>query len=248
MTHILQLDASARPGRAGTHEHGSHSRNLTHRFVNRWQSQRPGDTVTYRDIGGTPPSFIDQPWIEAAFTSPERHESWMDDTLAESDRLIDELVAADILVIGAPLYNFGMPAALKAWVDQVVRMGRTVEYNPSTPEDPFTPLLADRPRHAVILSSRGGTGFEPGGELAHMNHLEPGLTTVLEFIGITDVHCIAIENQEEGGDALAASVAEAEQRVDALVARLQERLQVEAKRTHEVDDALRTSQSLLSST
>lgn len=220
MTHILQLDASARPGRAGTHEHGSHSRNLTHRFVSRWQSRRPADTVTYRDLGGTPPSFINQPWIQAAFSSPEQHEPWMDDTLAESDRLIDELVAADILVIGAPLYNFGMPAALKAWVDQIVRMGRTVEYDPSTPEDPFTPLLADRPRHAVILSSRGGAGFEPGGALAHMNHLEPGLTTVLEFIGITNVHSIAIENQEEGGDALSASVNEAERRVDALVVQL----------------------------
>lgn len=228
MTHILQLDASARPGRAGTHEHGSHSRNLTHRFVSRWQARRPTDTVTYRDIGGTPPSFIDQPWIQAAFSSPEQHEPWMDDTLAESNQLIDELVAADILIIGAPLYNFGMPAALKAWVDLVVRMGRTVEYDPSTPEAPFTPLLADRPRHAVILSSRGGVGFEPGGELAHMNHLEPAMATVLEFIGITNVHSIAVENQEEGGDVLAASVEEAERRVDALVVRLQETTTVDA--------------------
>ena len=224
MTHILQLDASARPGRAGIHEHGSHSRSLTHRLVSRWQAQRPGDTVTYRDIGGTPPSFIDQQWIQAAFTPPEKHEPWMNDTLAESDQLIDELVASDILVIGAPLYNFGMPAALKAWVDLVVRMGRTVEYDPSTPEAPFTALLADRPRHAVILSSRGGAGFEPGGGLAHMNHLEPGLTTVLEFIGITNVHSIAIENQEEGGEVLAQSVAEAEQQVDELVLALQETL------------------------
>ncbi|MFL1467350.1 FMN-dependent NADH-azoreductase [Marinobacter sp. HN1S83] len=221
MTHILQLDASARPGRAGTHEHGSHSRNLTHRFVERWQSRRPGDTITYRDVGGTPPSFIDQPWIQAAFTPAQQQEPWMADTLAESDRLIDELIAADILVIGAPLYNFGMPAALKAWVDQVVRMDRTVSYDPSTPEDPFTPLLADRPRHAVILSSRGGAGFDPHGEMAHMNHLEPALSTVLEFIGISNIHSVAIENQEEGGDALAASVVAAEQRVDALVARLQ---------------------------
>ena len=247
MTHILQLDASARPGRAGIHEHGSHSRSLTHRFVSWWQARRPEDTVTYRDIGGTPPSFIDQQWIQAAFTPPEKHEPWMDDTLEESDQLIDELVQADILIIGAPLYNFGMPAALKAWVDQVVRMGRTVEYDPSTPEDPFTPLLADRPRHAVILSSRGGVGFEPGGELAHMNHLEPGLTTVLEFVGITNVHSIAIENQEEGGDALAESIAVAEQRVDALVARLQETLHAETGRTNEAADELLTSQSLLSS-
>lgn len=220
MTHILQLDASARPGLAGTDEHGSHSRALTHRFVTQWRAHRPEDTVTHRDIGLTPPSFVSHDWIASAFTSPEHQQPWMAGILAESDELIDELVAADILVIGAPLYNFGMPAVLKAWVDLVVRMGRTVEYDPTTPEAPFTPLLADRPRHAVILSSRGGVGFEPGGELAHLNHLEPGLTTVLEFIGITRIHRIAVENQEAGGDLLADSVANAERQVTDLVGSL----------------------------
>ncbi|MCG8391590.1 MAG: NAD(P)H-dependent oxidoreductase [Pseudomonadales bacterium] len=220
MTRLLQLDASARPGLAGTDEHGSLSRRLTHRFATAWQARQPDAVVTRRDVGSTPPAFIDQRWIAAAFTPPEQQQPWMADVLAESDRLIDELVAADVLVIGAPLYNFGMPAALKAWVDQVVRMGRTVDYDESRPDDPFTPLLADRPRQAVILSSRGGAGFEPGGELAHLNHLEPGLTTVLEFIGITRIHRIAIEHQEEGGEKLAHSITQAEHRVDALVAQL----------------------------
>lgn len=221
MTHILQIDASARPGFAGTDEHGSHSRKLTQQFVSQWQSRRPGDTVTHRDIGATPPSFIDHEWIQSAFTPPEHHEPWMARAMAESDQLSDELIAADILVIGAPLYNFGMPAALKAWVDQVVRLGRTVDYDPSKPDDPFTPRLADRPRHAVILSARGGVGFNPGEALAHMNHLEPQLTTVLGFIGITHIHTIAVENQEAGGELLAESVKEAEQQVDALVKHLQ---------------------------
>ncbi len=74
----------------------------------------------------------------------------MRDTLAESDQLVDELIAADVLVIGTPLYNFGMPAALKAWIDQIVRPGRTVEVDESKLPDPYVPLLADRPRHAVI--------------------------------------------------------------------------------------------------
>lgn len=221
MTHILHIDASARPGFAGTDEHGSHSRKLTHQFVSRWLSRHPKDTFTHRDIGAIPPSFITREWIQAAFTPPERQEPWMDQVLAESDQLIDELVAADVLVIGAPLYNFGMPATLKAWVDLVVRMGRTVEYDPAKPEDPFIPKLNDRPRHAVILSSRGGVGFEPGAALAHLNHLEPGLTTVLGFIGITNIHRIAVENQEAGGELLAESVKEAERQVDQLVKKLQ---------------------------
>lgn len=221
MTHILHIDASARPGIAGTDNHGSHSRHLTYRFVSQWQSSRPQDTVTYRDIGQNPPSIINHDWIASAFTPEERLEPWMREALAESDQLVDELVAADILVIGTPLYNFGMPAALKAWVDQVVRAGRTVEIDESNPTDPYIPKLNDRPRHAVILTARGGVNMSPGEEMAHMNHLETHLATALEFIGITRLHYVAIEGQEVGGELLAASVAEAVDKVEALVNELQ---------------------------
>jgi len=168
MTHLLHLDASARPGLAGKDEHGSHSRNLTHRFVSQWAARRAQDSIVYRDIGQNPPSFISHDWI-----------------------------------------------------DQIVRPGRTVEVDESKLPDPYVPLLADRPRHAVILSARGGIGFGPGGEMAHMNHLEPNLVTALNFIGITRIHQIAIEGQETGGEVLAASVAEALREVDALVTELQ---------------------------
>lgn len=221
MTHILQLDASARPGLAGTDEHGSHSRHLTHQFIKLWLSHRPQDTLTYRDVGLKPPSFINRNWIHAAFTPPEKKEPWMVDVLAESDELIDELIAADIVVIGAPLYNFGMPAALKAWIDQVVRAGRTVKFVADDPQDPYKPCLNDRSRHAIILSARGGSGFGRGGKLEHLNHLEPNLSTALEFIGITRIHRISIEHQEVGGELLAASIAEALCAVETLVDELQ---------------------------
>lgn len=221
MTHILHLDASARPGLAGSIEHGSHSRNLSASFVSRWQSERPEDTVIYRDIGQNPPSFISHDWIASSFTPDALREPWMRDTLAESEQLVGELIAADILVVGTPLYNFGMPAALKAWLDQIIRPGRTVDIDQTNPIDPYIPRLADRPRHAIILTARGGVGFGPGGEMAHMNHLEPGLVTALGFIGITRVHTIAIEGQEIGGEVLAASVAEAMRKVDSLVGELQ---------------------------
>ncbi|MGB4075370.1 FMN-dependent NADH-azoreductase [Pseudomonas sp.] len=226
MPHILHLDASARPGLAGKDQHGSHSRNLTQRFVSQWLARRAQDSLSYRDIGQNPPSFISHDWIASSFTPEPQREPWMRETLAESDRLVDELLAADVLVIGAPLYNFGMPAALKAWIDQIVRPGRTVDIDESNPLDPYVPLLADRPRHAVILSARGGIGFGVGGEMAHLNHLEPNLITILGFIGITQVHQIAIEGQEVGGELLAESVAQALNQVDALVAQLQRTLQL----------------------
>lgn len=217
MTRLLHLDTSARPGRSGTHAHGSHTRRLTHRFVDRWRVNRPYDEVIYRDLGATPPSFLSGDWIQAAFAPPEQQESWMADVLAESNALIEELLAADILVIGVPMYNFGMPASLKAWIDNIVRIGKTVDFDPSRPDDPFIPRLSDRPRHAVVLSSRGGHGFDPDGELAHMNHLEPSLATALGFIGIPALQTIAVEYQEDGGEKLATSLAEAEGRVDHLV-------------------------------
>jgi FMN-dependent NADH-azoreductase len=224
MTHLLHLDASARPGLAGQDAHGSHSRNISQRFVSHWLARRAQDSVTYRDIGQNPPSFVSHDWIAAAFTPEERREPWMKDALAESDELVDELMAADVLVIGTPLYNFDMPAALKAWIDQVVRLGRTVGVDESRQPDPYVPMLADRPRHAVILTARGGIGFDPGGEMAHMNHLEPSLATALGFIGINRIHRIAVEGQELGGDLLATSVAQAERQVDALVDELQAEL------------------------
>jgi FMN-dependent NADH-azoreductase len=225
MPHILHLDASARPGLAGQVQHGSHSRNLSQRFVSQWLAQRGQDSLTYRDIGQNPPSIINHDWIAASFTPEQQREPWMQATLAESEQLVDELIAADVLVLGTPLYNFGMPAALKAWIDQIVRPGRTVEVDESNRLDPYVPMLADRPRHAVILTARGGIGFDAGGAMAHMNHLEPNLITALGFIGITRVHQIAIEGQEVGGELLAESVAQALHRVDALVVQLQRALQ-----------------------
>lgn len=224
MAHLLHLDASARPGLAGKDEHGSHSRTLTHRFVSQWQARRAHDGITYRDIGQNPPSIISHDWIASSFTPENGREPWMKETLAESDRLVDELIDADVLIIGTPLYNFGMPAALKAWIDQIVRPGRTVEVDETRLPDPYVPLLADRPRHAVILAARGGIGFGPGGEMAHMNHLEPNLITALNFIGITRIHQIAIEGQETGGEVLAASVEQALRQVDELVVELQSAL------------------------
>ncbi|QDH71172.1 FMN-dependent NADH-azoreductase [Marilutibacter alkalisoli] len=217
MTRLLHLDASARPGLRGVDPHGSYSRALSHRFVSRWHAARPADPIRYRDLGAAPPQGVDHDWIRAEFTPHDRRDAQMIERLAESNALVDELIDTDLLVIGAPLYNFGMPTPLKAWVDGIVRIGRTVVFDPSRGDDPYVPLLADRPRRVVVLSSRGGHGMDAGGPLAHMNHLEPHLRTALGFIGIHDMHSIAVENEEFGGERLAASVAEAHARVDALV-------------------------------
>jgi FMN-dependent NADH-azoreductase len=234
MTRLLHLDASPRPGRAGTHDHGSHTRRLTHHFVSRWRTLEPDTEIVYRDIGANPPPLTSVEWIEAAFTPAENRSESMQAVLAESDTLTNEVEQADILVLGVPMYNFGPPAAFKAWIDNIVRLGRTVDFDlqygahPHLPLEGYVPLLADRPRHTVLLSSRGAHDFDPGRPLAALNHLEPSVRTALQFIGIGGFHSIAIEHQEEGGEALAASTQSALERIDRLVERLHS--EVSAKR------------------
>lgn len=212
---ILRIDASARSGESGAVAHGSHTRRLTSRFVARWCAARPGDRVVTRDVGAHPPHFVSERWIRAAFTPEAAREPWMHDVLAESDALIDELIDADVVVIGAPMYNFNVPAQLKAYVDNVVRVGRTFGFDRSREGDPYWPLLAGRGTRLVLLSARGDDGY--GERLVHQNHVEPSLRTAFAYIGITDVAAVAIEGDEHGGERLRTSIGRAEVELDALV-------------------------------
>ncbi|WP_426398582.1 FMN-dependent NADH-azoreductase [Ralstonia sp. R-29] len=220
MTRLLHLDSSARPGRSDTDRHGSHTRRLSARFVARWLEREPDAHVAYRDIGAEPPSPVDGGWVHAAFTPPARREPWMHDRLAQSDALIDELLAADVIVAGVPMYNFGMPAQFKAYIDNIVRVGRTFGFDRNRTGEPYWPLLAGMGKRLVILSSRGDFGYGPGQRIAHMNHVEGGVATAFSYIGIIDVASVAIEYDEFADDRLRASIAAAEAQVDALVERM----------------------------
>ncbi len=219
-TRLLHLDSSARPGRSDVSRYGSHTRRLSARFLARWLEREPDAHIVYRDIGAEPPSPVDGGWVHAAFTPPAQRESWMHERLAQSDALIDELLAADVIVAGVPMYNFGMPAQFKAYIDNIVRVGRTFGFDRSRPGEPYWPLLAGMDKRLVILSSRGDFGYGPGQRIAHMNHVEGGVATAFGYIGITDVASVAIEYDEFADDRLRASIAAAEAQVDALVERM----------------------------
>jgi FMN-dependent NADH-azoreductase len=220
MVRLLHVDSSARAGRSGECAHGSHTRRLSARFIHRWQSLRPLDTIAYRDLSQEPPTPVTGPWVHAAFTAPSQREAWMHATLAESDKLVDELLGADLVVIGVPMYNFGMPSTLKAWIDNIVRVGRTFGFDRSRDGEPYWPLLADHGKRLVLLSSRGDYGYDD--RLQDRNHVEPGVITPLHYIGIRSVDQIAIEYDEFADDRLHASIAAAEAEVDALVLHLAE--------------------------
>lgn len=218
MTTLLHIDSSARPHGSDTHRHGSHTRRLTARFVTRWNSLRPNDTVISRDVGQNPPPPVTAAWIHAAFTKPDQREPWMGETLRTSDELVDELLRADVIVAGVPMYNFGVPAQFKAYIDNIVRVGRTFGFDRSRAGAPYWPLLKDMGKTLVVLGSRGDYGY--GGRIAAMNHVEPHIRTAFGYIGITDVETIAIEYDEFADARLADSIREAEQAVDDLARRL----------------------------
>jgi FMN-dependent NADH-azoreductase len=169
--HILRIDASARRA-------GSVSRDLVDRIIDRIA---PDATVTTRDLAQGLP-LIDEAWVGANFTPAHDRTEDQRATLALSDTLIAELRAADTLVIGLPIYNFGVPATLKAWVDQVARAGVTFRY---TEHGPVGLLEGKR---AIVAVASGGT--EAGSEIdfatGYIRHM-------LAFIGITEVEFVTAD-------------------------------------------------------
>jgi FMN-dependent NADH-azoreductase len=213
---VLHIDSSARQGLSGAEHHGSHTRRLGRRFTDRWQRLRPHDHLKHRDLATQAPGFVTAAWIAAAFTPAAQRSDESRAVLAESDALVDELCAADVIVIGAPMYNFGMPAVLKAYVDNIVRVGRTFGFDRQRPGLPYWPMLAGQGKRLVLLSARGDTGYGEGA-LAASNHVEPALRTVFAYIGIQDVASVAVECDEFADQRLQRSLEQAEAQVDRLV-------------------------------
>lgn len=192
MTHrILQIDSSAK-------REGSTTRALTARIAGHL-----GGTVTHRDLGAPLPQ-IDDIWVGANFTPEGERTDAQRAALALSDSLIAEIEAADTLVIGVPIYNFGIPASLKLWVDQIGRAGRTFRYTEAGPVG----LL--KGKRAVLAVASGGTEVGSNVDFAtgYMRH-------VLGFIGIDDVEIVASDRLMVDADA---SAAKAQVALDALAA------------------------------
>jgi len=170
---VLVVSASGR-------KDGSVSRQLTQDFLAALKDDVDID-ITERDLADGLP-FVDESWINANFTPAEKRTADQTATLSFSDGLVDELKAADLVVIGAPIYNFGVPASLKAWVDQVARARITFQYMENGPVG----LLNGK--RAIIITASGGT--EVGSEIdfatGYLHH-------VLGFLGIHDVEQISAD-------------------------------------------------------
>ncbi|MEH2172406.1 FMN-dependent NADH-azoreductase [Nostoc sp.] len=194
MVNILHIDSSPRGER-------SHSRELSKEFVSAWKAAHPEDAIAYRDLGHHPVPHVDEAWIAAAFSPPETHTPELTEALRISDELVDEFLAADRYVFGVPMYNFNIPSTFKAYIDQIVRINRTVAIEAQG----FKGLVEGK--KAVIITARGGD-FSPTSPAAAYDFQEPYLRTIFGFIGLTDIQFINANSLNEG-DARTQSLSEA---------------------------------------
>lgn len=184
---LLCIDSSAR--------RNSISRKLTAQFRQAWKKQNPDGEVVERDLACTILPAVTDEWVDAVSSDPSKLTPAQSKALALSDTLIEELSSADEIVIGAPMYNFTVSSMLKAWIDQVVRMGKTFTYGAEGPKG----LLSGK--RAVVLTSRGGA-YRPGTPTERFDFQEPYLRHILGFVGLTDVTFIHAEHLlQESADA-----------------------------------------------
>ena len=203
MNKVLVINSSARTL-------NSHSRKLTQLFVEHWTGSHQEPLIRFRELGNADVPHVNERWIAAAF-KPESARSEADrEALQLSNAYISELVEADIIVLGAPMYNWSVPSSLKAYIDQVLRVNETFKVNPANPQNPYIGLLENKT--LVLLLSRGGQGYETNEYNQHMNFQSNYLKTVFNIMGINDIHIIAVNgtslDQEKLGESLVRAQAE----------------------------------------
>jgi FMN-dependent NADH-azoreductase len=226
---LLHLDASARKKR-------SLSRGLSQQFMEQWQQHHPNVQIIRRDVGKNPPPAVTESWIGAAFTPSHQRSDAQKAQLALSEQLITEVKQADVIVMGTPMYNYGMPSALKAWFDQVIRINQTFSFDLARGDYPLAPIL--KGKTLVVLTASGEFGFAPGGIREHENHLVPHIQTCSKFLGVNperDFYHLGIEYQEFGDHRHQQSIREAREAVLRLVKTL-----IDAFSNPDVDEAFFT--------
>jgi len=218
MTTILHLDTSARTLDKSRSNRNSISRALADSFREQWGKKITNTEIIYRDLGANPPDFINESWIAAVFTPHQQRTTEQNALLSLSDALIDEVIKADIILLSTPMYNYGMPAALKAWFDQVIRVNKTFTFDLSRGDFPLQPILSGKTM--VLIASCGEFGFHAGGIREKMNHLGPHIEVASQYLGIENFYEIRSEYQEFGDQRHIKSLNDAHAEIKNLVSQL----------------------------
>ena len=199
---ILQINSSAR-------REASHSTRLADRIVLRVRDAYPEAALTIRDLGRDPHPALDEVALGALFTPAGQRTPVQAARVALDDVLIDEIKAADVVVLGVPMYNFGVPSHLKNWIDAISRAGVTFRYTANGPEG----LLKDKTVYVAL--TRGGKYRNTPADT-----MVPYLRMVLSFLGMTDVHFVYAEGLAMGAAAEERAIASAYEQIDDAVSAL----------------------------
>ena len=207
MNRILMVVSSPR----GTQ---SSSQRIAQRLVDELVATDGHATLTVRDLAANPLPHVGESFVSGLHKPADRRTVEEAEAIARSDALVDELIAAATIVIATPMYNFGVPSTLKAWIDHVARAGRTFRYTANGPQG----LLAGK--RAILVVSRGGVDSK--GPAMAMDFQESYLRSVLGFLGITDVRTIHVEGIALGPEAASQAIERATARATTLAHELVE--------------------------
>lgn len=180
---VLEINCSVR-------QNSSVSRRLAGGFTKELLKRHPHARRVQRDVGLYPPAHPNEAFTAANYTPPELRSETMAKALSESDELIDELASADRIVLGCPMYNFSVPSGFKAYVDNVVRTGKTFDFDHET--FTFRGLLSGK--KAVVISP-SAANYSHDAPLANLDFCTPYVRAILEFIGITDIETVRVPDQ-----------------------------------------------------
>ncbi|MBB1520635.1 FMN-dependent NADH-azoreductase [Aquipseudomonas guryensis] len=195
MSRVLVIESSAR-------KEGSVSRQLTADFIGQWQAANPQDQIQVRDLAVEQVPHLDIDLLSGWMKPAEQQNDAEKAAAARSNLLTDELLAADVLVLAAPMYNFAIPSTLKSWLDHVLRAGVTFKYTETGPQGLLTG------KRAYVLTARGGVYSGSA-----MDHQEPYLRQALAFVGIHDVTFIHAEGLNMGAEFLEKGLAQAREQL-----------------------------------
>nr|WP_221208136.1 FMN-dependent NADH-azoreductase [Pseudoduganella violacea] len=189
---------------------GSLSRQLSAEFIAKWRAANPGDTIVERDLAAQPVPHLSEDMMGAFFTAPEQRNAAQAAVVKTSDALVAELFAADVIVIGAPMYNFSISSTLKAWIDHIARAGLTFKYTENGP------LGLVQGKKVYVFTASGGVYSDGPG--SGFDFLSTYLRAALGFLGMSDIRFIQAEGVAGGEQAVADTVAKGRQTIEALLA------------------------------
>lgn len=180
MPQILFIHSSAFASEVRKENQGSYTRKMAR--ILRETIRGRGVKIVERDVAAKPPGMIDQSFLQAARTSASNRTPEQIERLRESDELGGEVLASDVLVISCPVYNFGIPAPLKAWIDNIVREGKTYTFGEGRNAKRVYGLLHNK--LVVLLQSSGSSGFHTGGSRESLNHADKAVIAVFTELGV----------------------------------------------------------------